>query len=188
MSKTAFSRLETTPSQRDLFLITGISGILSIVIFLLMRPVETALKQASAFGVIELEFAWTVEQINVIFDAWGPELINQELLITFIDYGFLIAYSFFLASLSLLITRKVKNQKIQLVGYYMVIASFSAATFDAIENFNLILMLSSPKDFPNFSPVLASICATLKFGLIILIILYWIVSGFFELYTKMTRK
>ncbi len=188
MEKSVFSLLETTPSPRKLVLLSAISGIFSLVLFILMRPVETALKQASSFGVIELEFAWTIEQINTIFDAWGPELINQELMVTFIDFGFLISYSFFLGGLSLLITRKVRNQRIHLVGYVMVIVSFLAAVFDAIENINLILMLSSPNEFPNFSPFVASLCATIKFGLIILVILYWIISGGSELHLRITSN
>lgn len=188
MNKSVFSLLETTPSTKKIVLLTVISGILSIILFILMRPVETELKQTSSYGVIELEFAWTIEQINTIFETWGPELINQELMVTFIDFGFLIAYSFLLAGLSLLITRRVRNQKIQLMGYYMVISSFLAAIFDVIENLNLIMMLSSPENFPSFSPFLASICATIKFGLIILVIFYWILSGGSELYTKTTSS
>ena len=50
------------------------------------------------------------------------------------------------------------------------------AGFDAIENINLLLMLSSPSSFPSFAPLVASICATIKFGLIIATILFWVIG------------
>jgi hypothetical protein len=173
-------KLEETPSQKILYISTGISAVLTIIIFVLMRPVETALKSLSPYGVMELEFAWTVEKINTIFTTWeqaDSSLISQELFVTLIDYGFLLAYSTFFACITLLISRKLLSGRIQLVGFYMTIFSFIAAVFDAIENINLILMLSSPSSFPSFSPLLASVFALLKFSLLILVICFWIISA-----------
>lgn len=172
-------KLEETPSQKILYSITGISTILTVLIFVLMRPVETALKAASPYGVMELEFAWTVDKVDVIFTAWkqaNSNLISQELFVILIDYGFLIAYSIFFASITLLISRKIISGRIQLIGFYMTFLPFIAAVFDAIENINMIFMLSAPSNFPSFSPLLASIFALLKFSLLILVICFWILS------------
>ncbi len=179
METSLILNLEDTPSQRTLYFITGISAIFTFIIFVLMRPVETALKSASPYGVMELEFAWTVDKINIIFTAWEQAdsgLISQELFVTLVDYGFLFAYSILFACITLLISRKILSGRIQLVGYYMTFLPFIAAVFDAIENVNLILMLSSPSKFPSFSPLLASIFALLKFSLLIIVIIFWIIS------------
>lgn len=188
MNHTFIRKLENTPPRNIVILVTGVSAISSIVIFLLMRPVEAALKAASRYGVMELEFAWTVEQIERIFGTWTEDLITQELAVTYLDYGFLIAYSTFLAGITLLIVRKMLSGQIQLIGLYMTIVPFIAALFDAIENVNLILMLSSPSNFPTFSPFLASLFATLKFGLLILVFVFWVISAIWFLYQRFSNK
>ncbi len=177
-------KLEKTPTHNTVIILSLISTVASIIIWMLMRPTEAALKAASPYGVMELEFAWSVEKINQIFDSWTEELIIQELNVTLIDYGFLVAYSIFLACLTLLISRKLLSGQIQLAGLYMTLVPFVAALFDAIENLNLILMLYSPTNFPPFSPLLASIFASFKFGLIIIVIIFWIVSTIWFLYQK----
>ncbi|MFX1515812.1 MAG: hypothetical protein ACFFC6_05840 [Promethearchaeota archaeon] len=188
MDHTFIRKLETYPPQYIVILLTGVAAIASIVIFMLMRPVETALKAASPYGVMELEFAWTEEQINQIFESWTIDLITQELSVTYVDYGFLIAYSTFLAGITLLIVRKILSGQIQLMGLYITIVPFLAALFDAIENVNLILMLSSPTSFPTFSPFLASFFASLKFGLLILVVVFWIISAVWFLYQRSTNE
>ncbi|MFX0122458.1 MAG: hypothetical protein ACFFAE_02390 [Candidatus Hodarchaeota archaeon] len=184
MAHTFIRKLETAPSRNIVFLLTGAAAISSIVIFLLMRPVEAALKAASPYGVMELEFAWTVEQIEQIFESWTGDLIAQELTVTYVDFGFLIAYSTFLAGITLLIARRLLSGQIQLIGLYITLVPFVAALFDAIENLNLILMLSSPSNFPTFSPFLASFFAALKFGLLGLVAVFWIISGAWFLYQR----
>ena len=62
-------KLQETPSQKKVNLSTGMSAIFTILIYALMQPVETTLKGASPYGVIELEFAWTTGKIGTIFDA-----------------------------------------------------------------------------------------------------------------------
>jgi hypothetical protein len=181
-------KLETTPSQNIVIFSTGVAAISSVIIFLLMRPVEAALKAASNYGVMELEFAWTIEQIENIFHSWTSDLIDQELAVTYLDYLFLLAYSIFLAGFTLLITRKILTGQIQLAGLYMTLVPFVAAIFDAIENLNLILMLASPANFPAFSPFLASLFASLKFGLLILVVVFWIISVIWFFYQRSTIK
>ncbi len=177
-------KLEKNPSQNVVIITIVIAAVATIVVWLLMRPVEEALKVASPYGVMELEFAWTVAKIDQIFQAWGPELIAQELYVTLVDYVFLIVYSSFFAGVTLLLTRRLLSGRIQLVGFYMTLVSFVAALFDAIENLNLILMLTSPTSFPAFSPFLTSIFATLKFGLLIVIIIFWIGIAIWHLFQR----
>lgn len=117
MMNTSFIRkLEITPPQNIVLILTGIAAIASIIFFLLMRPVEAALKAASPYGVMELEFAWTVDQINQIFDLWITDLIFQELHVTFIDFVFLMAYSIFLAGVTLLISRNCLTDRNDQLG------------------------------------------------------------------------
>ena len=184
MDHSYIKKLEKSPPQNIIIILTGISAITSIIIWMLMRPTEEALKTTSPYGVMELEFAWAVEKINQIFDTWTDELIIQELNVTLMDYVFLAAYSIFLACITLLLSRKLLFGRIQLVGLYVTSIPFVAGLFDTLENINLILMLSSPTNFPPFSPLLASIFASLKFGLIIIVFIFWIVSVSWFLYQR----
>ncbi len=180
MNEISIKKLENTPSNKILAILTGISAILTIIIFILMRPVEAALKDASPYGVMELEFAWTVDKMNLILTTWeqaNSSLISQEMFVILIDYGFLLTYSTFLACLTLLISRKLLSDQAQLVGFYVTLIPFIAAFFDALENLNLIIMLSSPSNFPSFSPFLASLFALLKFSLLILTICFWVLGA-----------
>ncbi len=182
MDHTLIRKLERNPSQNVVIILIVLAAVATVIVWLFMRPVEEALKVASPYGVMELEFGWTVAKINQIFQAWGPELITQELNVTLVDYIFLIVYSSFFAGVTLLLTRRLLSGRIQLVGFYMTLIPFIAALFDAIENVNLILMLVSPTNFPAFAPFLASIFAALKFGLLIVTIIFWIGITFRYLY------
>ncbi|UCG90019.1 MAG: hypothetical protein JSU57_06030 [Candidatus Heimdallarchaeota archaeon] len=187
MEHSYIQNLEETPSQNIVIIFALLSAVASIIIWMLMRPTEAALKAVSPYGVMELEFAWTAEKINQIFNTWTDDLVAQELNVTLVDFGFLVAYSIFLASVTLLISRKLLSGQIQLIGLYMTLIPFVAALFDALENFNLILMLSSPTNFPPFSPLLASIFASLKFGLIIIVVIFWIVSILWFIYQRFSK-
>lgn len=169
-------RLENYPSQKWLLITFFVSTVCMIIVFIIIRPVETELKSISSFGVMELEFAWTLDQIELIFQFWGSELIIKELYVTLLDYFFLCMYSLFFSSVTLLLTRGLESSTFQTIGYYFSILPFLAAFFDAIENLNLIIMLISyPSiEIPAFIPFFASSFALLKFSLLIVIILYWI--------------
>ena len=184
MNHAFIRKLEKTPQQNIVIILTGVAAIATIIFFLLMHPTEMELKSVSPYGILELEFAWTEAKVTKIFSTWGSELIVHELNVTFIDYGFLLAYSTFFAGFTLLIPRKLLSGQIQIVGFYMTLIPFIAALFDSIENLNLILMLSSPSNFPMFSPFFASIFATLKFSLLIIVIIFWVVIDIWYLYQR----
>lgn len=153
-----------------------------------MRPVETELTSQSEYGVLELEFAWTIDQIETIFTAWGDELITKELGVTFLDFGFLIFYSLTLSGITLILTRRGTFGTLTNWGYFLTIIPIIAALFDGIENINLVLMLTSPSNFPSFAPFIASISAVIKFSLIILTILFWIIGFAFAYLRRIIRN
>ena len=78
MIKYVITNLRESPSQTKLNHSTGISAIFTILIYMLMQPVETTLQGVSPYGVIELEFAWTTLKIGTIFDAMGRQLLSSR--------------------------------------------------------------------------------------------------------------
>ncbi|MHA1467332.1 MAG: hypothetical protein ACTSP6_04535, partial [Promethearchaeota archaeon] len=75
----------------------------------------------------------------------------------------------------LLVTRKLEG-KSQKMGLYFTIMPFIAGIFDVIENTFLLLMLTNETFVWSLSPFIASLCATIKFSLLFLAIIFFIVA------------
>jgi len=164
------------PKNKAVILITLIAFILALLISqFIMAPIEAELKGSTGYGVIEFEFAWTSEQINTIFKAWGSEGKKKEAFVTYVDFLFIPCYSLFMAGCILLVTRKLEG-KLQEIGLYMTILPFVAGIFDVIENISLLLMLTYDAFIWSLSPFIASLCATIKFSLIFIAIIFFIAA------------
>ncbi len=179
------NNLRDFPRDKTLYIATVISLVFTVIIFLLMRPVEAELKSLTPYGVMELEFAWTIAQIDKILTAWGNSLILKEIGVTFLDFGFLVFYSTALSGVTLILTRKVFHGTMNNWGYRIALVPFLAAIFDVIENINLIFMLTSPSSFPAFAPLVTSVSATIKFSLLVGTVIFWLVGC---IHTLLKRK
>lgn len=174
--KLNLEKLKDFPRNKILILITIVAFILALLISqLIMAPIEAELKGATGYGVIEFEFAWTSEQVNTIFKAWGSEGKKKELYVTLVDFFFIPCYSLFMAGCILLVTRKLDG-KSQEIGFYFTIIPFIAGIFDIIENIILLLMLTNESFIWSLSPFIASLCATIKFSLLFIAIIFFIVA------------
>jgi len=181
--KLNLEKLKDFPNNKILILITILAFVLTALISqLIMAPIEAELKNSTGYGVLEFEFAWTSERINTIFKAWGSEGKKKELYVTIVDFYFIPCYSLFFAGCILLVTRNLQG-KFQDRGLLMTITPFIAGIFDVIENINLVLMLTNESFIYSFSPFLASLCASIKFGILFLDIIFFII-GFFTIITK----
>ncbi len=164
------------PKNKFIVLIIIVAFILGVFISqYFMAPIEAELKSSTGYGVIEFEFAWTSEQINRIFIAWGSEGKKKEAFVTYIDFIFIPCYSLFMAGSILLVIRNLEG-RVQEIGLVMTILPFIAGIFDVIENINLLLMLSDDGFIWSLSPFIASLCATIKFSLIFIAIIFFIVA------------
>ncbi|UYP48288.1 hypothetical protein NEF87_004573 [Candidatus Lokiarchaeum ossiferum] len=185
-------------SLRSLWIISGFGFLSTIIIYLIMAPIELELKEISPFGVMELEFMWTRSQAQVIIDAWGLEYIQKELFVTYLDFVFMPAYAILFSSFSLAISKKIVHNKTNLkkspiVKFFsrngLVIGLFPwiAVIFDIIENLNIIYILTNPEMFRNFAPFLTSVCASIKFSFLLLSILFSLVEILVFLFMKNKR-
>ena len=167
-----FENLKVKPKQTRLIIAILISlvifGIIQVLIF---QPTENYLKSLTNIdgitnlGVLELEFAWTQERINLIFSVWTPEGIFREFIITIIDFFYLICYCIVLAGLILLVARKL-HDKFQKVELRLILIPIFAGVFDIVENIFLLIMLGTNQAITPFFPLIASISAIIKFVLI----------------------
>lgn len=173
-------RLQTLyekPAEKVNYLLTIIGFVAAVGFSIVMAPIEEYLTTNSPYGVLDLEFMLTSSQAAAILTAWGSIGIEKEIFVTYVDMGFLVSYSTFIAFLNLMIIRSCVKKSIfvQTQNFPLIVGfafPYIAALFDFIENINLLIVLQNPTSFSSFNPLLATIFATMKFGLLIISILF----------------
>lgn len=169
--KILLDKLKGSPKNLILFVITIIGLIIFILINqLIFVPLATSVP---VYGILNFEFAWTPEQVKAIFTTWGAEGMVLQALGVYWDFLYIIGYSLFIFGCILLISRRLKG-KFQIVGLYASLTPIIAGIFDVLENLNLLIMLENPASFPSFIPLIASMCATIKFSFLIIAIIYFV--------------
>ncbi|TFG25640.1 MAG: hypothetical protein EU529_00070 [Promethearchaeota archaeon] len=174
--KMFLEKLKEFPKQKALAIITILSFISFLILTLIMRSIETELKGSTGYGVMEFEFAWTPEMIREIFRAWGVAGKKKEATAIYWDFLYIPSYGLFIAGCILLVTRKLEGGKLQNFGLYITIIPIIAGGFDVIENINLLLMIENDAYIEMGSPFIASLCASIKFGLLFLGICFFIIA------------
>ena len=165
-------KLLEVPEKKILQLIT----IVSLISFIIMTILGALLYAAPIYNILDYEFAWTASQVETIFIAWGSEGKQQIAFGIYLDFLYIIAYGFFIAGCLLLATRALDEGKLQNIGLVLVISPFIAGILDIIENINLLAMIYNDAFIDLGSPLIASICATIKFGIIFLDIIFWLIE------------
>ncbi|MBN2151529.1 MAG: hypothetical protein JW839_08790 [Candidatus Lokiarchaeota archaeon] len=163
-------------------------AIISLAVFIAFSVVITATRTLPVpiYNIVDLEFAWTADRANQIMQTWGLAVVAQELLITYLDFGYLIGYGAMAFWLLVLGTRIVsKNERLVKAGTIFAWLSIVSPIMDVIENVNLVSMMAS---FPGFldtaSTLAASVCASIKFGVLFLSIGVFAVEILFALITR----
>lgn len=152
-------KLDTWPSRKHTIAAIVAATVSFLIIFILMRAVSESIQAKSSYTVLDLEFAWTTEKMNIILDDWGNDLIEREIWAICLDFGFLVAYGTLLAGLTLLLGRSFKGERLGYLGYRFTAISYIASGFDAIENFSLLWVIHFPKDIPEIrSPFSLNLC------------------------------
>ena len=162
-----------TPKTWVILLITCIG----LTIFLLINQlIFTSLPiEVPSYGILDFEFAWTASQISLIFTAWGSEGMTLHATGIYWDFLYILGYGSLIAGLIFIISRKLSG-KMQFIGFYMVFTPFLAGIFDCIENFLLLFMLNNPSGFSTVIPLVTGVMATIKFSLLIIGILFFLLA------------
>jgi hypothetical protein len=116
-------------------------------------------------GIIDLEFAKTDQKLLQLQFFWNHETVLQNI---YLDFLFILAYTWFLVTAC----RAMNNSKSNLFSGLAI----SAAAFDVLENFLMILVWNE-----RFSPSVLQVVfyvAAIKFLLVIVVIGYLILSLF----------
>ena len=183
--------LEAIPSSsRKPIFFTFLAG--TLILFAVFRVLDAPLRTSTApNGIVSFELAGTPFQAQAIIDSWHEmayllSSVEGEPLPGFvsraysfaafglgIDYLFMPVYATALALGILLVAGRHKGWFATL-GAWLGWGAYAAALFDAVENFALWKVLLGAV----FSawPSVASVCASVKFGLLVLGLVFALVG------------
>jgi hypothetical protein len=179
------NKLKITPKDKFMVLITIFGVFIVILLYLLVFiPIETSLNR---FGILDFEFAWKQERAEEIMYIWGSSGRDKQSLAISLDFIFIIGYVFVTYGLILLISRRLSG-KFQNIGIFMALLGIVSGLFDVIENINLLLMLGTPTSVSSINPLIASISATFKFGILFTCICFFVLALIVLLIKKAQKK
>jgi len=173
-----------TTSRKPLFF-TFLAG--TLILFAVFRVLDAPLKtHAAPNGIISFELAGTSEKAFQILVSWEPVdqvgdnnifQPNGKLFAAFglgIDYLFMPIYATALA-LGIFLAAGRHEGWFATIGAWLGWGAYAAAIFDAVENFALARMLLMNQVWSTY-PQVTAISATLKFGLLVLGLVYALVG------------
>ena len=157
-----------SPSRRKPLFFTFL--MLTIILFALFGIIGAPLQTPAApNGIVSFELAWSPGNSVDMVNSWSE---YARLLAAFglgVDYLFMPVYALAL-SLGILLAASRHTGAFAKLGAWMGWAALVAPIFDAVENYGLLHSLLTP--LFSLWPLIASVCASLKFTLLILGLLY----------------
>jgi hypothetical protein len=161
-------------SRRRILIVLGIATVvLDVVVLALDQP----MRDAGGPGILGLELAGSRASAAHILAEWGPDGRAAARLSLKIDFVFLLCYGAFF-TLAGLATRDLARlrhwRRLAAVGRVVPWFAAVAALFDACEDLLLLLVLHGRGG--RGAPIVATICASVKFALIALAIGYVVVG------------
>ena len=149
--------------------------ILTLSLFAIFRVLDTPLQTDYApGGIVSFELAGTPQNAAHIALTWSGEAMLNAAFGLGIDYLFMPVYAFTLGFGTLLAAGRHAGW-LKSLGTVVGYGAFAAALFDAVENYALFQVLLGA--FDSSYPILAAICATVKFGLLAFGLLVAIAEG-----------
>ncbi len=143
---------------------------LTLILFAIFRVLDTPLRTPAApNGIVSFEFAWSPGASVEMVHSWSE---YARLLAAFglgLDYLFMPVYALTL-SLGILLAASRHTGRFARLGAWMGWAALIAPLFDAVENYGLLHSLLS--QLFSLWPFVASVCASVKFALLLLGLLY----------------
>jgi hypothetical protein len=157
-------------SRKQLLILTGTAMVafdIALVIF------DQKMKDAGGPSILGFEFAGSEQQAARVMSEWGASGRDYARWSLWIDFGFMLSYGAFF-TLAALATRDFARENglraLAAAGAAAPLCAAAAAIFDAGENVFLLLTLGGHGG--SFGPVVAAACASVKFLLIAIAIVY----------------
>ena len=150
----------------------ALTGAATAAFWIALAVIENGLPSGTP-GIIEFEFVRNADRAARFLAEWGSDGRASVRLSLIVDYGFMVSYGAFV-TLAGLATRDFgrEHDRHALAAAGRVVPWFAAAAavFDAGENAFLLLTVSG--DGGGAAPVLATVCASVKWVLIVIAVGY----------------
>jgi hypothetical protein len=150
-----------------------VSAAASVAIFGVLLALDVRMMDAGGPGIVGFEVAGTEARAAEILADWGSKGIDAAKASLWIDYAYIAAYGTFLvlassATRDLALARGWRR----MAAWGVAVIPFAAAgaAFDAIEDVGLLLAVNGHGGA--LAPRLAQVCASLKFALLAVTIVY----------------
>ncbi|MHC1605514.1 MAG: hypothetical protein ACXQTP_06065 [Candidatus Methanofastidiosia archaeon] len=153
-----------------------ISGAITIIIMFIIFPALDTVRPPESPGPIEFQLVFSKEAFISVIDQWGVEGVQRYVNTLWIDYIFPVAYAIFLSSFIALLTSKL-YKKPGSFHIILFILPLIAGVLDWIENTLHLVLLADTSNLSESLIFLASMIASIKWGIAffsILVIFYYI--------------
>lgn len=152
-------------------------GLATIVFNLVLAWLDSRLKDTGGPSILGLEFAGSLGRVEEIQAEWGGHGEYLARLSLWIDFGFMASYGAFFALACVTVRDFAAGhglRRLAAVGVVALACAVGAALFDVAENTLWLLVLGGHLGEP--APLVATVCAGFKFGLIAVAIVYSLVG------------
>jgi hypothetical protein len=158
-----------------------------------LNQMDTPLRipEIAPLGIVSLEFAFAPQQARDIVEAWSKaNVLEGAIKLQWVDFLYMVAYSTALSLACIWSTKLLPGFDARWLGAGMVLAwgQWVAAIFDAIENLCLFPFLYGTATDGVPLALVAAVSAGLKFGLIGLGILYFLISVGFKVFRLVSQS
>lgn len=144
---------------------------MAFMFVIVMFFVNPLIDGGDGFGVLQLQLSFDKNRGIEIINSWGETGIDHFNRWIFTDYIYALAYSLFLASLTVfLVTKKGKGS--YSVCRYIVFIAFVSGVLDSLENTMELLFINNPYEFSARLFFLHSVVALLKWAAVALVVAY----------------
>lgn len=138
--------------------------VLTLSLFAVFRVLDAPLQTDYApNGIVSFELAGSPQNAAHIVLTWSEHALLNAAFGLGIDYLFMLVYAFALAFGTLLAAGR-HGGWLRSLGAVAGYGAFAAALFDAVENYALFQVLLGA--FDSSYPMIAAVCAVVKFGLL----------------------
>jgi hypothetical protein len=150
-----------------------VTGVAMVAFWAALAVLDRKMKDVGGPSIIDFEFAGSKQHAAEILAEGGASGRDYARWSLWIDYGFMLSYGAFFALASIATREFARANDLRRLAAVGIVAPFcaaAAAAFDVIENVFLLLTLGGHGG--SFGPPIATACASLKFLLITIAIVY----------------
>ncbi|MGB7588747.1 MAG: hypothetical protein WBM00_08570 [Solirubrobacterales bacterium] len=148
-------------------------GIAMVAFDIALLIIDRRLQATGGPSILGFEFAGSEQRATQIMAEWGHHGRDLARLSLWIDFGFMLSYGAFFTLAAIATRDFARGRRLRLLGAVGIatpLFATSAALFDAAENIALLLTLGGHGG--SVAPRFATVCASFKFLLITLAIVY----------------